>query len=234
MKKHIHQFSGINSLMAGVFEGLFPISEIKKHGDFGLGCSDGLAGEVIIDCCHFYEAKSDTPLRDMSDQEHMPFAQITTFNPDKIVNFTDINKSNLYNELAKYTLLDNVFVAVKIEGIFDKMQIRRPKNHNKAYKTALEVSQDQVVDHFENKEGSLIGFWTPEFFQNISVAGFHLHFINTEKTLGGHMMDFSISQGTLSYEVKQSLDIKLSDKESYLKQDLKIKDMDQIIKQVEN
>ncbi|CAI3948010.1 Alpha-acetolactate decarboxylase (AlsD) (PDB:1XV2) [Commensalibacter communis] len=121
-------------------------------------------------------------------------------------------------------------LQLKIQGIFDTMQIRRPKNHNKSYKTALKVSQDQVVDHFENKEGSLIGFWTPEFFQNISVAGFHLHFINTEKTLGGHMMNFSISQGTLSYEVKQSLDIKLSDKESYLNQDLKIKDMDQIIK----
>lgn len=235
MKKQISQFSGINALMGGVFEGLFPISEIKKHGDFGLGCSDGLAGEVTIDSCHFLEAQGNKGLRLMTDAEKLPFAQITTFIPDKRATFNHLlSKETLYQELANYTLLDNVFLAVKLEGVFDTLKIRRPSEHDKPCKTALEVAELQIVDNLTHIEGTLIGFWTPEFFQNISVAGFHLHFINKEKSIGGHVIDFSIKQGTLAYEVKHSLNIELSDKEVYLKHDLKIEDMDKIIKKVEN
>ncbi len=235
MKKQISQFSGINALMGGVFEGLFPISEIKKYGDFGLGCSDGLAGEVTIDSCQFLEAKGNKGLRKMDDVEKLPFAQITTFIPDKTTTFSHLlSKDTLYQELANYTLLDNVFLAVKIEGMFDTLKIRRPSEHDKPCKNALEVAALQIVDSLTRIEGTLIGFWTPEFFQNISVAGFHLHFIDKEKSIGGHVIDFSISQGTLAYETKYSLNIELSDQDAYLKHDLKIEDMDKIIKKVEN
>ena len=48
------------------------------------------------------------------------------------------------------------------------------------------------------------------------------------------MIDFSIDKGTLSYETKYGLDIELSDKKAYLDHDLKVADMDKIIKQFEN
>lgn len=234
MAKKITQFSGINALMGGVFQGLFPISEIEKCGDFGLGCSDGLTGEVIIDCCNFFEAKGKKPLRLMDSAEKMPFAQITTFDPDDEISISNISKATLYQELAKHTQLDNVFLAVKLEGKFENLKVRRPSETDKHFKNALEVAENQLVEDITDIEGDLIGFWTPEFFQNISVAGFHLHFIDREKTSGGHMIDFSIKKGVLSYEVKYALDIKLSDNKAYLEHDLKIENMDQIIKKVEN
>jgi len=234
MKKEIYQFSGINALMGGVFEGFFPIADIKQKGDFGLGCSDGLTGEVIIECCHFLEAKGHKQLRKMADTEQLPFAQITTFTPDKTVNIQNVNKDNLYQQLTNYTLLDNIFLAIKIEGTFNTLKIRRPNDNGKLYTNALEVAANQIIDDLTNIKGTLIGFWTPKFFQNISVAGFHLHFIDTEKTVGGHVIDFSLSKGQLAYEVKSSIHIELSDKDTYLKHDLDIDDMDSIIKKVEN
>ncbi len=234
MTKKITQFSGVNALMGGVFEGLFPISEVKKHGNFGLGCSEGLTGEVIIDCCHFWDAKGNKPLRIMDDTEKMPFAQITTFAPEVSFAISHVSKSTLYEELSKHLKFDNVFLALKLEGKFDHLKVRRPRELHQSFKNALEVAEHQIIEDVENVEGELIGFWTPEFFQNISVAGFHLHFIDKSKKSGGHVIDFSINQGTLSYEVKYGLDIELSDKKAYLDHDLKIADMDKIIKKVEN
>ena len=234
MTKKITQFSGVNALMGGVFEGLFPISEIKKHGHFGLGCSDGLTGEVIIDCCHFLDAKGNKPLRIMDDNEKMPFAQITTFEPEASFEISQLSKATLYQELSRHLKFDNVFLALKLEGKFDHLKVRRPRELHQSFKNALEVAEHQIIEDVEDVEGELIGFWTPEFFQNISVAGFHLHFIDKSKTSGGHVIDFSINQGTLSYEVKYGLDIELSDKKAYLDHDLKIADMDKIIKKVEN
>jgi acetolactate decarboxylase len=37
MKKVIVQFSSINALMAGLFDGVFSVGEVKEYGDFGLG-----------------------------------------------------------------------------------------------------------------------------------------------------------------------------------------------------
>lgn len=234
MTKKITQFSGINALMGGVFKGLFPISEIKKHGNFGLGCSDGLTGEVIIDCCHFFDAKDNKPLRVMEEAEEMPFAQITTFAAEEKFAISNLSKATLYQELSKHLKFDNVFLALKLEGIFRSVKVRRPRELRQRFNNALEVAQHQIIDNISNVEGQLIGFWTPEFFQNISVAGFHLHFIDKEKTTGGHMIDFTVDDGTLSYEVKYGLDIELSDKRAYIDHDLKIDDMDKIIKKVEN
>lgn len=234
MTKKITQFSGINALMGGVFEGLFPISEIKKYGNFGLGCSDGLTGEVIVDCCHFLEAKDNKPLQVMEEAEKMPFAQITTFDAEKKFAISNLSKADLYQELSKHLKFDNVFLAVKLEGKFKSLKVRRPRELHQRFNNALEVAQHQIIEDINGVEGQLIGFWTPEFFQNISVAGFHLHFVDKEKTSGGHVIDFSLEKGMLSYEVKYGLDIELSDKKAYLDHDLKIADMDKIIEEVEN
>ena len=234
MTKKITQFSGVNALMMGVFDGLFPISEIKKHGNFGLGCSEGLTGEAIIDCCHFWDAKGNRPLRIMDDTERMPFAQITTFAPEASFAISHVSKATLYDELSKYLTFDNVFLAIKLEGKFDHLKVRRPRELDQRFKNAMEVAEHQIVEDIKDIEGELIGFWTPEFFQNVSVAGFHVHFVDKNRTTGGHVIDFSIDKGTLSYETKYGLDIELSDKKAYLDHDLKVADMDKIIKQFEN
>ena len=51
-----------------------------------------------------------------------------------------------------------------------------------------EYSRDNVV-------GTIVGFWTPEIFHGVSVAGYHLHFISDDLTFGGHVMDFVIKEG---------------------------------------
>lgn len=233
MKKAIVQFSTINALMAGLFDGVFSVGEAKKYGDFGLGCSHALAGEVIVGH-DFLEADGDKAVKVMGDNELLPFVQVTTFQPDKVVDITDVCKSNLYAHLAHYLPLDNVFVAVRISGQFDELKIRRPFAQHKPYPSVVKVFEQQVVDTVEKVTGTLIGFWTPEFFKELSVAGFHLHFIDTTRKLGGHVIDFSASNAELAYECKQSVQIVLPESEEYLRKNLKMDDLNKVINQVEN
>ena len=44
----------------------------------------------------------------------------------------------------------------------------------------------------DNVAGTIVGFWTPEIFHGVSVAGYHLHFLSDDLTFGGHVMDFVI------------------------------------------
>ncbi|WP_425338838.1 acetolactate decarboxylase [Bartonella tamiae] len=41
----MQQFSTVNALMSGLYDGVFPISHIQKFGDFGLECFHALGGE---------------------------------------------------------------------------------------------------------------------------------------------------------------------------------------------
>lgn len=72
------------------------------------------------------------------------------------------------------------------------------------------------------------------FFDTIGVTGFHVHFISSNKAEGGHVIDFTLAEGSVEYRTKIDLDIQLPDDSSYLEKDLAIDDMRKIIKHVEN
>ena len=232
--KEITQFSTINALMSGVFDGFVSVDQIISNGEFGLGCSDGLEGELIIHKSVLMEAKGIDQARVMDGKELIPFAQVTSFNPDETFDAENVSKNNLYEILAKHTLLDNVFLAVQLSGVFDQLKIRTPDTRGNRYKDASELAKNEIVRDYSLIEGTLIGFWTPKFFENLSVAGFHVHFINKDKTIGGHVLEFSIAKAKVAYEVKDQLKIELPSSDDYLKKDLDIDDMSSIIKKVEN
>ena len=54
--------------------------------------------------------------------------------------------------------------------------------------------------------GTIVGFWTPEIFHGVSVAGYHLHFISDDHTFGGHVMDFVIKEGIVELGAVDQLD----------------------------
>lgn len=35
----------------------------------------------------------------------------------------------------------------------------------------------------------MVGFWTPDFMDKITVPGYHLHFLSKNLELGGHLLD---------------------------------------------
>lgn len=44
----VYQVSVIDALMQGVMEGVIPVKELLRRGDFGIGTFEGLGGELIV------------------------------------------------------------------------------------------------------------------------------------------------------------------------------------------
>ena len=44
----LHQFSFVDALVAGLYEGAFRASDVLGAGDFGVGCGDALDGEIVL------------------------------------------------------------------------------------------------------------------------------------------------------------------------------------------
>jgi len=77
------------------------------------------------------------------------------------------------------------------------------------YPPLTEATADEPVTELRDVTGTLAGFRTPDYEQGISVAGYHLHFINESRTHGGHVLDFEIRQGTATVAVSSDLHLSL-------------------------
>ena len=77
------------------------------------------------------------------------------------------------------------------------MHIRIMPKQEKPYRRLAKISESQPEFYQENVQGTLVGFFTPELFQGVAAAGFHLHFIDDTRKFGGHVMDFELADGTV-------------------------------------
>ena len=100
---------------------------------------------------------------------------------------------------------ENLFLAVKITGLFKNMHIRIMPKQEKPYRRLAKISESQPEFQQSNVQGTLVGFFTPELFQGVAAAGFHLHFIDDTHTFGGHVMDFEVAEGKVEISRISSL-----------------------------
>jgi acetolactate decarboxylase len=196
-RETLYQVSTIDALMQGAYEGVQPVSDIKKRGDFGIGTFDALDGEMIVLDGTVYQAKADGKIYPVQDTATSPFATVTWFDRDLVVK-TDrqMNRTGYGDYLVSRLPSQNMIYAVKAHGTFPVMKVRAIPAHQKPYPNLTEAAKSQSVHEYKNITGTLVGFYTPVFFKGLNVAGFHLHFIDDARSTGGHVLDFSIANGT--------------------------------------
>lgn len=193
----LYQVSTIDALMQGAYEGVQPVSEIKKHGNFGIGTFESLDGEMIVLDGIVYHAKADGRIYPVSDEMASPLATVTWFERDIIVPTTQEMNSTGYSEYLTSKLpSENLIYGVKVHGTFPSMKVRAIPAQKEPYPTLTEAAKSQSVHEYQNTTGTLVGFYTPVFFKGLNVAGFHLHYIDDARSVGGHALDFTISPGT--------------------------------------
>jgi acetolactate decarboxylase len=71
------------------------------------------------------------------------------------------------------------------------------------------------VFEFHQAEGTIVGFWCPEYVKKVNVPGYHFHFISKDKKRGGHVLDFIITNSTIDIDEKTSLDVVLPETEDF-------------------
>lgn len=202
----LYQVSTIDALMQGVYDGVMPVSELKKHGDFGIGTFDALDGEMIVMDGTVYQAKADGSISVAKDAQTTPFATVTYFAHDLSVRTgAPVNLSEFSSSMAARLPTGNMVYAVLVHGTFPVMKVRAIPAQEKPYPTLTNASKAQSVYTYTNTTGTIIGFYTPVFFKGINVAGYHLHYLSDDRKTGGHILDFTLpADTTVEYDVTPS------------------------------
>lgn len=185
----IYLTAPINALVLGYYRQDTTIGEIKSHGDFGLGTFNHLDGEMVVLDGEVFQVKADGLAALVADTEESPFACVTFFAPDTTEEIEGKRLGESWKEmLAGLIPSPNMLYAVRIDGQFEYIKIRSvPRQEN--YRPLVEVAREQPVFELHQVEGTLGGFYTPQFMSSLNAPGYHLHFLTRDRRRGGHVLE---------------------------------------------
>ena len=215
------QFSTIDALMVGLYDGEFPIQHLKDAGNFGIGTFDHLDGEMLVLDGKVYQARSDGQVIEMPNDAKIPFATVTAFKPDVEAESTSLlDYAGIQKELDSKLPSPNLFYAVRLEGKFAHVKIRSVRRQEPPYRALQEAAKDQAVWEYDNVEGIVIGFKTPELAQRINVPGYHFHFMSKDRQKAGHVLDMSTESVSVAVDTLSTFKMALPNSGPFMDVDL--------------
>ena len=235
-RETVYQVSLLQGLTFGDYHGSVSVADLKKRGDIGIGTFDGLNGELIAVDGKVYRAAGDGNVKEVSDDTLIPFSNVTFFDEDvkDILNgVNDINalQDKLNQKVSE--LGENKFYFIRIDGTFDEMNVRSEYAQEEPYKPLADVLEtDQTFFHYEDVEGTVVGLYCPPYMSDLNATGWHMHFVSSNKTVGGHVLGLKIAKADLGMDVTDGFAMALPDDEMFAGFDLTI-DQSEDIEKVE-
>ena len=183
----LFQISTTAALVEGVTRGAITVSQLSRHGDFGLGTFAEFDGEMVMLEGTVYQVTRCGVTVPGGDAQ-VPFAVVTHFLPESSAALGDITSfDDLVRDVDALRNTGNDFFAVRIDGRFDYVKTRAVgKSDGSASLVAAASAQAEF--EFEGVEGVLVGFWAPIYAKALNVPGWHLHFLTADRSGGGHLL----------------------------------------------
>lgn len=209
-RSEVYQFSTISALLDGVYDGDATIADILRHGDFGLGTFNHLDGEMVILDGACYRLRADGTATRAALTDRTPFAAITNFHRDFDIPIkARTTRADVVAAIDQRIASANLIYAIRLNGHFAELHTRTVMEQSKPYPPLTQATEGQAETRFTDVTGTLVGFRTPDFEQGISVAGYHLHFLNEDRTAGGHVLDFTVESGDIAVSGASQLHLSL-------------------------
>ncbi len=67
----------------------------------------------------------------------------------------------------------------------------------KPYPPLEDVIKNQTKFEYLGVNGTIVGVWGPPFVGEMNEQGFHFHFISDDRTMGGHLLECDLHEGTV-------------------------------------
>ncbi|MFN3232061.1 MAG: acetolactate decarboxylase [Alphaproteobacteria bacterium] len=213
----VFQYSTLNALLNGLYDGEMTIGEVAQYGDMGLGTIHGIDGELIALDGAFYSAHGDGSVTRLTDDVKTPFAVVATFNPDKQAALdVGLNYQALQDVTDKLIRAPNHFQAIRIDGVFRTLKLRSEPKQKPPYRPLADVlKNEQVVFDYEKIAGTMIGFRMPAFIAGLNVPGYHFHFVSEDRTKGGHVLELEVASGTILIDELHRFEMALPGTDSF-------------------
>ena len=216
----LFQVSTSGALVAGVYDAEVSVRAILERGDFGLGTFANLDGEMVVLDGRVYQVKGTGEVSEASSEAGAPFAIVTRFSPqtdvetEPVVSFQDLEA-----RCDKFRNSGNIFYAVRLDGRFKRVRTRAVSPPPPGTRL-VDAAKVQSEFTFPNIDGTLVGLWSPGFSSAFSIAGYHFHFLSSDRQHGGHVLEVDSESLRLRIEALTQFHLALPESEAFLKADL--------------
>lgn len=232
----LYQVALLQSLVQGYYDGIVTVGELKRHGDTGIGTFEGVNGEMIVLDGTVYQAVADGSIAIPADEETVPFSNVTFFDVDETLSLSGIADMAALQEAmngAVNALGANCFYMVKIDGTFDSIKVRSEYKQEKPYR-ALDVAlaEDQTEFDYTDIRGTIVGLYCPDYMGGLNTPGWHFHFINEDRTRGGHVLQVSVREAEAAFDMTDGFEMALSRESAFQEMEL-AKDVNEAIHRAE-
>lgn len=226
----LYQTSTMSALLDGIYDGDVTIAELLDHGDFGLGTFNHLDGEMVINAGTCFHLFSNGEAQVARSDELTPFAAVTWFEPDFTIDLhTAASRTELLAQVDERLSSENLFHAIRVTGSFSTVSTRTAARQEAPYPPLTEATDSESLRTVAAVRGVVLGFRAPDYEQGVAVAGYHLHFLDDERTSGGHVLDFVLEQGLVEISTLSEIHLSLPTSGPFLTADLQAKDMNAAI-----
>lgn len=213
----VNQFAVIKTLLDGNYISNISYAEIRKNGNFGLGTFNKLHGEMVALNGKFYQATVDGKVTIVADSLFAPFAVVHNFVADKKINIEKEIGSfdELKSFLDPYVINRKDIYAFKIHAKFDSLKVRSVPQQEEPFPTLADVVKNQTIFELKNIEGTLVGYWFPDYLKDVNASGFHMHFISDDKKHAGHLLKCSFKSAEAEQDELTKLNLIIPQNSAY-------------------
>ena len=219
----LYQYSIIDALMAGVFDGDLTIGKLKTKGDFGIGTFNKVDGELVMHEGKVYKITYDGSVQETPDSDSTSAAFVKFFKADTVIYMS--GKTLTYEKVQEHLLKnlnENGIYALRIKGNFSSMTTRAARPAKPPYKTLSEhLKVNQAVFNLKNTSGICSGFLLPPYLARTNVPGFHLHYISGSLKEGGHVFNFLTDSVAIEVDIAKGFVIENNTNEEFKRVNLK-------------
>lgn len=211
-RETIFQGSTMESLLAGNFDSVATVKDIRLEGDTGLGTYAGLDGEMIVLEGKVYKVLKSGEVQLQTDDAGSPFYTVTTFDADlkESIQAEQQDYDSLKKTMDSLRPRNDLPYALCIPCTLSSLQVRSEGPYEKPYPTLADALKQQAVFDYTDISGTLVGFWFPDYLGNTNAAGYHLHFISDDLKKGGHVLELSLANGEIRMDETPGLTIAFS------------------------
>ena len=204
------QISLFSVLLSGRYGGVVSVAELKKLGNMSIATMDRLDGEMQMIDGVVYQACSDGSVRLPGDDETVPFGTVAEFRPERSLRLAGIQSYELFEaRVDELCPLKYIPLAVHFTGNFRRMKVRSVGRQEQDGVGLAEAAKNEAIFDFADCSGDLVGFRLPGYVSGVNAPGWHLHFMDTERRHGGHVVNFSLLEGELRYCHAEDFQVRL-------------------------